>query len=50
MVRGRILLFLVEVKGHLWSLGVKRLKTSLTQYLKLGKLDGFHTWYGDVLW
>ena len=21
-----------------------------TIYLKLGNLDGFHTWYGDVLW
>ena len=48
MVRGRILLFLVGVKGHLGLPGVKRLKTWLTQYLKLGKLDGFHTWYGVV--
>ena len=50
MVRGRALLFLVGVKDHLGSPGVKRLKTLLTQYLKLGKLDGFHTWYGVVLW
>ena len=50
MIRGRPLSFLMGVKGHLGSPGVKRLKTSLTQYLKVGKLDGFHTWYGVVLW
>ncbi|KAJ8025096.1 hypothetical protein HOLleu_35207 [Holothuria leucospilota] len=35
------------------SFGVTRgqnLKTLFTQYLKIGSLDRFHTWYVDALW
>ncbi|KAJ8019296.1 hypothetical protein HOLleu_42176 [Holothuria leucospilota] len=35
------------------SFGVTRgqtLKTLFTRYLKLGSLDGFHTWGVDALW
>ncbi|KAJ8017591.1 hypothetical protein HOLleu_44895 [Holothuria leucospilota] len=30
--------------------GSQTLKTMLTQYLKVGSLDRFHTWYVDALW
>ena len=30
--------------------GGQNLKTSVTQYLKLGKVDQVQTWCADVLW
>lgn len=49
MLKGKDLLFLVEVKDHLMSPEVDDWKPCKTQYLRLGSVDSLYTWYVGVL-